>query len=186
MVMAEKSFPVQLMDDVRELFRKESREPETTQPGSELPAPGKCGCHPGGMHPMDEPIDVEQRNDVELVAIPVKVENIISVRTLPAKRASMETFYPGDTPATAVMIQAKDPRIKRLIIVVANDACWFGSQEDINANASNNSTTGGAGLFLGSSSQAMPAWEGISDDLWAMALNPGAVVSVRREYWPDI
>lgn len=185
MVMAEKSFPSMLVDDIKGLFKKEELGPVQGGPGSTQPAPGKCGCHPGGIHPDVEVETAEQRDPVKLMAIPVDVENIVNVRTLPAKRGSMETFYPGTTAATAVLIQGADPRIKRLIIQVGTQACWFGSQEALKA-LTPGSTTQSAGVFQYSANQGTPAWEGIHEDLWAMAVNGGSVVSVRREYWTDI
>lgn len=186
MVMADKSFPQMLGDDIRALFSKKDYALDDGGPGSEQPAPGKCGCHPGGMHPQDAPMEVEQRDPVELVAIPVKVENIASVRILPAKRASMETFYPGTNPATSVMIQGKDPRIKRLVISVSTQACWIGTLKQIQSmTAGGNGVTNSQG-FLVAPNNIPPHWEGIDEDLWAMAMNGGSILSVRREYWTDI
>jgi len=192
MVMAEKAYPAgvvgEIVRDVKELFSKDEggEQEERGRPGSEQPAPGKCGCHPGGIHPIDTPIEVEQREPVELVAIPVKVDNIPNVRVLPAKRASMETFYPGTIPGTAVFIQGKDPKIKRLILSVFTQGCWIGTQEQIKSmGAGGNGANNSQGFLLQPNNQ-QPPWEGIDQDLWAMAQNGGAVLSVRREYWPDI
>lgn len=185
MVMAEKSFPAQLASDIKELFQKPKELPAAGVPGSELPALGKCGCHPGGIHPEVEVVEAEQREPVELVSIPVKIDNIPNVRVLPAKRGSMETFYPGTTGATAVLVQGADPRIKRLIIQCATQACWFGTVEALKALTSG-STTQSAGVFQASATSQLPPWEGIHEDLWAMAVNGGSIVSVRREYWTDI
>jgi hypothetical protein len=185
MVMAEKSFPEMVMDDVKKLFGKSIEPEEGGKPGSELPAFGKCGCHPGGIHPEVEVVEAEQRDPVELIAIPVKVDNVVNVRTLPAKRGSMETFYPGTTAATAVLIQGADPRIRRLIIQCGPQACWFGPREAFQ-NFSAGGTAASAGVFQMSATSTCPPWEGIHEDLWAMAVNGGSVVSVRREYWTDI
>lgn len=182
MVMAEKSFPAQFVEDVKEMFSKP--EVVVSGPGSELPAPGKCGCHPGGIHPTVRPEQVEQRDDVKLVAIPTKVENLVDVRVLPSKRGTMETFYPGATGATAVLVQGADPRIRRVILSVTGQACWFGTQEAIK-NLNTASAVGSGGLF-NAPVGPQPAWEGIHEDLWAMAVSAGSVVSVRREYWTDI
>lgn len=188
MVMAEKSFPAQFVEDFKELFEKKPKgDPQAGVPGSERPAPGKCGCHPGGIHPNVDVEEAEQRDDIKLVAIPVKVDNLVNVRALPAKRGSMETFYPGTTAATAVLVQGADPRIKRLIIQVGTQSCWFGSQEAIKALGTGAGTgTGSSGVFQYSATQSTAPWEGIHEDLWAMAVNGGSVVSVRREYWTDI
>lgn len=193
MVMAEKQYPASIgetiMEDVKSLFRKDKGVDEDAgKPGSQLPGFGKCGCHPGGIHPEDEPIQVEQRDmvDVPLRAIPVKVESIVSVRQLPAKRASMETFYPGTMPSGAVMIQGKDPKIKRLILAVFSQGVWIGTSNQIQSmTAGGNGTTNSQGFLL-QPNNVCPAWEGIDQDLWAMAQNGGAILSVRREYWPDI
>jgi hypothetical protein len=183
MVMAEKSFPQQVMQDIKELFEKPKMLPAVGVPGSELPVLGKCGCHPGGIHPSVSVVEAEQR-DVKLVAIPTTVDNIVQVRTLPAKRGTMETFYPSTT--VPVMIQGADPRIKRLIIQVATQACWFGSQEAIKQLLSTGAGSQSSGLFQYSATQSTAPWEGIHEDLWALAVNGGAIVSVRREYWTDI
>lgn len=186
MVMAEKSFPQQVFSDIKELFEKPKEVgPAPGTPGSELPALGKCGCHPGGLHPAVGVREAEQRDPVELAAIPTEVKNVVSVQALPAKRGSMETFYPGTTGATAVLVQGADPRIKRLIIQCATQACWFGTQEALKALTAG-STTQSAGVFQASATSQMPWWEGIHEDLWAMAVNGGSIVSVRREYWTDI
>lgn len=181
--MAEKSFPAQVLGDLKELFEKPKPSPDLGKPGSELPAPGKCGCHPGGIHPENRVENVEQRDDIKLVAIPVKVENISIVKVLPSKRGTMETFYPGSTGATSMLIQGADPRLRRVIISVTAQACWFGSQEAIKALSAGNAV-GGAGLF--SAPVGVFTWEGIHEDLWGMAATAGSIVSVRREYWPDI
>jgi hypothetical protein len=182
MVMAEKSFPAQVMEDLKELFHKGETESDTGKPGSEQPAPGKCGCHPGGIHHEDSPADVEQR-DVDLIAIPVKVENIVSVRTLPAKRGSLDTFYPSNV--VPAPIQGKDPRIKRLIIQATVQNCWVGPQESIKALAGAGTGTQGVGCYLLVSGIPV-VWEGIDFDIWAVAATAGSIVSVRREYWPDV
>jgi hypothetical protein len=185
MVMAEKSFPQMVVEDLKKLFGHEDISPDEGKPGSELPGPGKCGCHPGGIHPVVEVVEAEQRDPIELIAIPVKVENTVNVRTLPAKRGSMETFYPGTTSATAILVQGADPRIRRLIIQCATQACWFGTQEALK-NFSAGGTAASSGVFQMSATSTCPPWEGIHEDLWAMAVNGGSVVSVRREYWTDI
>jgi hypothetical protein len=183
MPMAEKSFPKQVWDDIKELF-VEDKTPETPdQPGSQLPANGKCGCHPGGIHPVVEVVEAEQRDPVELIAIPTEVRNTVNVRTLPAKRGTMETFYPSTT--VPQLIQGADPRIRRLIIQVATQACWFGTQEALK-NFSAGGTQASSGVFQMSATIQCAPWEGIHEDLWALAVNGGSLVSVRREYWTDI
>ena len=184
MAMAEKSFPAQLFDDVKEIFQKPKVEVTGGKAGSELPAFGKCGCHPGGLHPDVEPETAEQRDDVKLLAIPVEVGNIVNVRNLPAKRGTMETFYPATN--AAVYIQGADPRIKRLIIQVATQACWFGTQEALKTMLATGAGTQSSGVFQMSATQSTAPWEGIHEDLWAVAVNGGSIVSVRREYWTDI
>jgi hypothetical protein len=183
MVMVEKSFPQQLASDLKELFVKPKELPAAGVPGSELPAPGKCGCHPGGIHPSVEVHEAEQRDPVELHAIPVTVKNIVTVQTTPAKRGTMETFYPGATGATAIICQGADPRIKRVTFSVSVQGCWFGSQEAIKA-LTVGSAVAGQGLFLAAVGPYV--WEGIHEDLWIMAATAGSIVSARREYWTDI
>lgn len=183
MAMAEKSFPAQVWEDVKELFEKPKVSPDAGKPGSELPAFGKCGCHPGGIHPEVEVEVAEQRDDIKLVAIPVTVDNIPNVRLIPSKRGTMETYYPGATPGTSILLQGADPRIRRIIISVTAQVCWLGTQEAVKALSSGNAV-GGAGLF--SAPVGTFTWEGIHEDLWAMAASAGSVVSIRREYWTDI
>lgn len=183
MVMAEKSFPQQVWQDVKELFKEDKPVEESGKPGTELPDFGKCGCHPGGIHPSVEVVEAEQREPVELIAIPTEVKGIVNVRTMPAKRGSMETFYPSTT--VPELIQGADPRIRRLIIQVSTQACWFGTQEALK-NFSAGGTSASAGVFQMSATIQCAPWEGIHEDLWALAVNGGSVVSVRREYWTDI
>ena len=184
MVMAEKSFPEMVWEDVKKVFGHEDISPvEEGKPGSELPAFGKCGCHPGGIHPEVEVVEVEQREPVELIAIPVEVKGVTNVRMLPAKRGSMETFYPGATAGTALLIQGADPRLRRVVLSVTAQACWLGTQEAVKALSVGN-TSGGAGLF--SAPVGSVTFEGIHEDLWGMAASAGSIVSVRREYWTDV
>lgn len=187
MVMAEKSFPQQVVQDVKELFQKPKAPVESGKPGSELPVLGKCGCHPGGIHPVVE-VEVAEQRDVKLTAIPVEVRDIVNTRIVPAKRGSFETFYPAATAALLSagngLVQGADPRLRRLIVAVSTQACWFGTQEALKALSVANSATGSSGVFL--APVGMYTWEGIHEDLWAMAATAGSVVSVRREYWTDI
>jgi len=89
MVMAEKSFPEMLWDDVKKVLGRGEAPEAEGKPGSELPGYGKCGCHPGGIHSVVEVVEAEQRDPVELVAIPTEVRNIVRVMTVPAKRGSI-------------------------------------------------------------------------------------------------
>jgi hypothetical protein len=186
--MAEKSFPAQFVQDVKEMFEKPAKgNPNAGVPGSLQPAPGKCGCHPGGIHPTVDVTEAEQRDDVKLVAIPTKVENLVDVRVVPSKRGTMETFYPAATAAALSagngIIQGADPRIRRIVIAVSVQSCWLGTQEALKSLSAGNAV-GGAGMFL--APVGTYTWEGIHEDLWAMAATAGSIVSVRREYWTDI
>lgn len=186
MVMAEKSFPQMVGDDLKKLFGVKTAVEESGKPGDQVPAFGREGVQPARIRPEVKVVEAEQRDPVELIAIPTEIRNTVNVRSLPAKRGSMETFYPGTTANTAVLVQGADPRIRRLIIQCATQACWFGSQEAIKALANSGVGTSSSGVFQMSATSACPPWEGIHEDLWALAVNGGSVVSVRREYWTDI
>jgi hypothetical protein len=187
MVMAEKSFPAMVGDDLKKLFGiKAEALADGGKPGSELPPFGREGTQPAQIRPEVKVVEAEQRDPVQLIAIPTEVKGVVNTRSLPAKRGSMETFYPGTTANTAVLIQGADPRIRRLIIQCATQACWFGSQEAVKALANSGVGTSSSGVFQMTATSACPPWEGIHEDLWGLAVNGGAVVSVRREYWTDI
>jgi hypothetical protein len=184
MVMAEKSFPAMVGDDLKKLFGIKPEAPvDAGKPGSEQPPFGREGTQPARIRPEVKVTEAEQRDPVQLIAIPTEVKGVVNTRSLPAKRGSMETFYPGATAGTAVLIQGADPRIRRVILSVTAQACWFGTQEAVKA-LSAGSTTGGAGLF--SAPVGNVTFEGIHEDLWGMAATAGSIVSVRREYWTDI
>lgn len=184
MVMAEKSFPAMVGDDLKKLFGIKTEEPtDAGKPGSEQPGFGREGMQPPRIRPEVKVVEIEQRDPVELVAIPTEVRGVVNTRSLPAKRGSMETFYPGATAGTAVLIQGADPRIRRLILSVTAQVCWLGTQETVK-NLNTASTAGGAGLF--SAPVGIVVFEGIHEELWGMAASAGSIVSVRREYWTDI
>lgn len=151
-----------------------------------MPHESPCvGCnHARGGLPPNVPVEeVEQYDETQIEhdypCVPVDVKNIPSVRVLPARRANMLTYtLPGQGAVNSELVCGADPRIKRVYFTAGATAVWIGTETQIKA------PNGPYGFKIPAGANS-PGFEGVDENLWAVADSATSSVSVRVEYWAD-
>lgn len=149
-----------------------------------------CGCCDGCDKPVGhnagQPVfvptpdaeEIPQYNQEDFPTLPVKIEGVVPVWSLPAKYGSMDSKIMDVNRVNMVHVTDPDPRVKRLIISATGGA-WLGTLEKINA------VNGPYGFYL--PANVVVVFEGISESMFAMAADntPTPHISWRQEFWAD-
>lgn len=142
--------------------------------------PGADRQHPSELEPRIAIEDVREYEDKpQYHETPVKVCGIAHVNVVPAIRGIFRTLIlNGPGSPNIDMAVGANPKLRRIFLFAAGNPIWVGTQEQLKNGTG---PTGGL-LPIGIWS---PPFEGVSENMYAVATVGAATLTIREEYWAD-
>jgi len=141
--------------------------------------PGANRQHPSELE-FSEEIEELRQHDTKppYEKVPVEICGFPNVQVMPALSGVFRTLQlNGPGTANIDIAVGGNPKIRRFYLMANGNPIWVGSQEQVKAASPN-----GALLPVG---VWTPPFEGLKENLYALATVGAATLTIREEYWAD-
>lgn len=150
-------------------------------PGRNTPSqiPGASRQHPSALPPSEDIQDLRQHEDKPPYdKVPVEICGFPNVQVMPALYGIFRTLIlNGSGSQNADMAVGANPKIRRFYFMANTNPIWIGTQEQVKSPSIN-----GVLLPVGIWT---PPFEGVKENLYAVATVGASSLSIREEYWAD-